>query len=57
MNYVDAAIDAIREHVQSMPAGIGVDAPLWWCSGSAGIAGLTNGFEMNTVSPTGMFSG
>ena len=35
--YVDAAIDAIRKHVRFMLAGIGVDAPLWWCSGSAGL--------------------
>ncbi len=37
VDYVDAAIDVIREHVHSKPAGIGVDAPLWWCSGHAGI--------------------
>lgn len=37
VDYVDAAIDTIRKHVRSMPAGVGVDAPLWWCSGSAGL--------------------
>jgi predicted nuclease with RNAse H fold len=37
VDYVDAAINAISEHAQSMPAGIGVDAPLWWCSGRAGL--------------------
>jgi predicted nuclease with RNAse H fold len=37
LDYVDQAIDVIREHVQSTPSGIGVDAPLWWSSGSAGL--------------------
>jgi predicted nuclease with RNAse H fold len=37
VGYVDAAIGVIREHVQSMPAGVGVDAPLWWCSGRGGL--------------------
>ena len=37
VDYVDGAIDAIRAEVQSIPAGVGVDAPLWWCSGSAGL--------------------
>jgi predicted nuclease with RNAse H fold len=37
VDYVDAAIDTIRKQVRFMPAGIGVDAPLWWCSGSAGL--------------------
>jgi len=36
---VDSADDAIKvitEHVKSMPAGVGVDAPLWWSSGRSG---------------------
>jgi predicted nuclease with RNAse H fold len=37
VDYVDAAVDTIREHVRSMPAGIGVDAPLWWSSGRGGL--------------------
>jgi predicted nuclease with RNAse H fold len=36
VDYVEAAINVIREHVQSLPAGVGVDAPLWWCSGIHG---------------------
>jgi predicted nuclease with RNAse H fold len=34
---VDAAISVLRNHVEARPAGVGVDAPLWWCSGSAGL--------------------
>jgi predicted nuclease with RNAse H fold len=30
------AIDAIRQRVTSQPAGVGVDAPLWWSSGISG---------------------
>jgi len=37
VGYVDAAIKLIRERVQSPPAGIGVDAPLWWTSGRFGL--------------------
>jgi predicted nuclease with RNAse H fold len=37
VDFVDAAIDIIHEHVQSTPAGIGVDAPLWWSSGKGGL--------------------
>jgi predicted nuclease with RNAse H fold len=37
VDYVDAAVDAIRGHVHSLPAGIGVDAPLWWSSGRSGL--------------------
>ena len=37
MDHVDAAIDVVRDHVQTMPAGLGVDAPLWWCSGPGGL--------------------
>ena len=29
----DEAIEVIRERVKSPPAGVGVDAPLWWSSG------------------------
>jgi len=34
---VDAALNVIREQIRSTPAGIGVDAPLWWSSGPAGL--------------------
>jgi predicted nuclease with RNAse H fold len=37
VNYVDAAVETILKHVHSMPAAIGVDAPLWWSSGSGGL--------------------
>ncbi len=33
----DEAIDVVRQQVKdSTPAGVGVDAPLWWGSGAAG---------------------
>ena len=37
MDFVDAAVEIIRDHVNAMPAGIGVDAPLWWSSGKGGL--------------------
>jgi predicted nuclease with RNAse H fold len=37
VDFVDEAIELIGEHVRSEPAGIGVDAPLWWSSGRAGL--------------------
>lgn len=37
VDHVDQAISVIRQHVQTMPAGIGVDAPLWWSSGPSGL--------------------
>lgn len=37
VDYVDEAIDFIRGHMRSMPTGVGVDAPLWWCSGVSGL--------------------
>lgn len=33
VNCADEAVDAIAERVSSPPAGVGVDAPLWWSSG------------------------
>lgn len=32
----DDAIDAIKDTVTAQPAGVGVDAPLWWSSGRFG---------------------
>lgn len=32
----DEAIDAIKNYVRVQPAGVGVDAPLWWSSGRSG---------------------
>ncbi len=32
----DEAVAFIREQVDTTPAGIGVDAPLWWSSGKSG---------------------
>jgi predicted nuclease with RNAse H fold len=37
VNHVDAALNVILEQIRSTPAGIGVDAPLWWSSGPAGL--------------------
>lgn len=37
VDYVDMAIEVIREHVPVLPAGVGVDSPLWWSSGRAGL--------------------
>ena len=37
VDYVDMAIEVVREHSQGSPAGIGVDSPLWWTSGRAGL--------------------
>jgi predicted nuclease with RNAse H fold len=37
VDYVDAAVETILKHVDSIPVGIGVDAPLWWSSGSGGL--------------------
>lgn len=36
VNCADGAIEVIRERVTSQPAGVGVDAPLWWSSGVSG---------------------
>lgn len=36
VGYVDAAIEGVCRHVHSAPAGVGIDAPLWWSSGPAG---------------------
>lgn len=37
VNCADEAKDVIREHVKDRePAGVGVDAPLWWSSGISG---------------------
>ncbi len=33
VNCVDEAIDVVKEQVEVQPAGVGVDAPLWWSSG------------------------
>jgi predicted nuclease with RNAse H fold len=32
----DEAVALVTERVQALPAGIGVDAPLWWSSGRSG---------------------
>lgn len=32
----DDAIDFVRRHLDGTPAGVGVDAPLWWSSGHSG---------------------
>lgn len=32
----DEAVDVLRKSVSEPPAGIGVDAPLWWSSGRSG---------------------
>ena len=32
----DEAIEFVREHINRTPAGVGVDAPLWWSSGPSG---------------------
>lgn len=37
VDHVDAAIAIIRDEMEGAPAGVGVDAPLWWCSGPAGM--------------------
>ncbi len=36
VNCADEAVDVIRQRVQSPPAGVGVDVPLWWSSGLSG---------------------
>ncbi len=36
VNCADEAIEVIRQRVKSQPAGVGVDAPLWWSSGMSG---------------------
>ena len=33
---VDEAIAFVRENVDGMPRGVGIDAPLWWSSGRSG---------------------
>jgi len=37
VDHADAAIEVVRNHVQEIPAGLGIDAPLWWSSGSGGL--------------------
>jgi predicted nuclease with RNAse H fold len=37
VDHVDAAIEAILAQLETVPTGLGVDAPLWWCSGSGGL--------------------
>lgn len=37
VDHVDAAVEVILALVEAAPAGLGVDAPLWWCSGSGGL--------------------
>lgn len=37
VDYVDQAIEVVRENVACSPAGIGVDAPMWWSSGPRGL--------------------
>lgn len=32
----DEAVDEVRQQVEDPPAGVGVDAPLWWSSGISG---------------------
>jgi predicted nuclease with RNAse H fold len=32
----DEAIQVVLQHVNSTPAGVGVDSPLWWSSGRSG---------------------
>jgi predicted nuclease with RNAse H fold len=32
----DEAIDYLRQTIDELPAGVGVDAPLWWSSGKSG---------------------
>lgn len=32
----DDAISFVRRHLKGIPAGVGVDAPLWWSSGRSG---------------------
>ena len=36
VNCADEAIAVVKEHVKVQPSGIGVDAPLWWSSGTSG---------------------
>lgn len=33
VDFTDEAIDIIRKGLKASPAGVGVDAPLWWSSG------------------------
>ena len=35
-SYADEAVDAVCQWLDGSPAGVGVDAPLWWSSGVAG---------------------
>ena len=37
MDSVDKAIAVVREFIDDTPAGVGVDAPLWWSSGNGGL--------------------
>lgn len=37
VDHADEAMSVIRERVHSVPAGVGVDAPLWWSSGPGGL--------------------
>ncbi len=36
VDHADDAIDFVRAHLNHAPAGVGVDAPLWWSSGRSG---------------------
>ena len=33
VDYADEAVDRVCKNVTSTPAGVGIDAPLWWSSG------------------------
>ena len=35
-NCADEAVAFVRDHLDRAPAGVGVDAPLWWSSGRSG---------------------
>lgn len=36
VNCADDAVEIVLNHIDGVPAGVGVDAPLWWSSGPAG---------------------
>jgi len=36
VNCTDEAVAFVRRHVDGMPCGVGIDAPLWWASGPSG---------------------
>lgn len=37
VDHADEALRVVLEHVAMTPAGVGVDAPLWWSSGRSGL--------------------